>query len=204
MLIGWRVNPLKSPSSCLFNFILNGINLLGPKSLPNVPQCTYWKTSQALSVGNNHNLIHNLIQYVYSYTHKLYIYIYNYIYGICPFICGFYIFKFFLVISIYICVCIHGLTWVLTMPGMHPRWSGHEVPPPWWPWNVFPELLPGAEHGAPQLSQRHRRVAKKKGIEMRMSQSFWAYGTTDFRICWVLIILVGGLEDGFYFSICWE
>ena len=180
-----------------------GLTCLGPSPYPmypNVPiekhpRHCQWVTTIISSIISSST---------YIVTHISCIYIYNYIYGICPFICGFYIFKFFLVISIYICVCIHGLTWVLTMPGMHPRWSGHEVPPPWWPWNVFPELLPGAEHGAPQLSQRHRRVAKKKGIEMRMSQSFWAYGTTDFRICLVLIILVGGLEDGFYFSICWE
>ena len=154
-------------------------------------------------MGNNHNLIHNLIQYVYSYTHNLYIY--NYIYGICPFICGFYIFKFFLVISIYICVCVymdlHGFSRCLGCIHAGAATRSH-LPGGL---GMFPgELLPGAEHGAPQLSQRHRRVAKKKGIEMRMSQSFWAYGTTDFRICLVLIILVGGLEDGFYFSICWE
>jgi hypothetical protein len=155
-------------------------------------------------VGNNHNLIHNLIQYVYSYTHKLYINIIIYT-EYAHLSVGIIYLSFFLVISIYMCVCVymdlHGFSRCLGCIHAGAATRSH-LPGGL---GMFPgELLPGAEHGAPQLSQRHRRVAKKKGIEMRMSQSFWAYGTTDFRICLVLIILVGGLEDGFYFSICWE
>ena len=155
-------------------------------------------------MGNNHNLIHNLIQYVYSYTHKLYIYIIIYT-EYAHLSVGFIYLSFFSYKYIYMCVCVymdlHGFSRCLGCIHAGAATRSH-LPGGL---GMFPgELLPGAEHGAPQLSQRHRRVAKKKGIEMRMSQSFWAYGTTDFRICLVLIILVGGLEDGFYFSICWE
>jgi hypothetical protein len=177
-----------------------GLTCLGPSPYPmypNVPiekhpRHCQWVTTIISSIISSST---------YIVTHISCIYIYNYIYGICPFICGFYIFKFFLVISIYICVCVYMDSRCLGCIHAGAATRSH-LPGGL---GMFPgELLPGAEHGAPQLSQRHRRVAKKKGIEMRMSQSFWAYGTTDFRICLVLIILVGGLEDGFYFSICWE
>ena len=78
-----------------------------------------------------------------------------------------YYIKYCMYIYIYVCVYIHGLTWVLTMPGMHPRWSGHEVPPPCWPWNV--------SRGASARSGAWCPAAVAK-----------AYGTTVFSIIYYI------------------